>query len=78
MRMSGLDKQGVWKKMNKGLVGGRTEMTGKVMESREENHGGRMGEADQAGIRSPDTKRQSMSLPGSVCLLGNLSNDQSV
>lgn len=36
------------------------------------------GEADQAGFWVPDTKGQSMSLPGSVCLLGNLPNDQSV
>lgn len=51
--MPGLDEQEVWEKMNKGLVGGRTEMTGKAIESRLESHGGGTGGGRPGRVLGP-------------------------
>lgn len=76
MRIPGLDGQGDLEEVNEVLVGERTEMRGKVMGDGLENHGGRMGEADQALIDVLKiwvlvTAGLPRSSPGSLCLLGN-------
>lgn len=43
MKIPGLDKQGIWEKMNKVLVSGRTQMRGKIIGDGLENHGRGLG-----------------------------------